>query len=90
MVRSYTFFACATQNHPIILCNSLIFTLRYVVAQKSDEVRCNVPECKTYQIFFLAKTQCITKYFGLTGNDLETSEILYFTLFCSNSKERFS
>ena len=29
-------------------------------------------------------------YLGLIGNDLETSEILCFTSFCSNSKERFS
>ena len=33
------FFACATQNHPMILRNSLIFNVRYMMAQKSDEVR---------------------------------------------------
>ena len=39
MVQRYTFFACATQNHPIISRNSLIFILRYMMANKSDEVR---------------------------------------------------
>ena len=33
------FFTCATQNHPIIWRNQLIFNMRYVMAQKSDEVR---------------------------------------------------
>ncbi|WP_288156403.1 hypothetical protein, partial [Phocaeicola sartorii] len=45
---------------------------------------------KTYQIFFLAKIQALANFCSLTGNDLETSEILCFTSFCSNSKERFS
>jgi len=45
---------------------------------------------KTYQIFFLAKIQALANFRSLIGNDLETSEILYFTSFCSNSKERFS
>ena len=31
--------ACVTQSHPFILRNSLIFILRYLMAQKSDEVR---------------------------------------------------
>ena len=31
--------ACVTQSHPTILCNSLIFILRYMMAHKSDEVR---------------------------------------------------
>ena len=39
MVQRYTIFACATQNHPIISRNSLIFNLRYMMANKSDEVR---------------------------------------------------
>ncbi len=31
--------ACVTQSHPFILRNSLIFILRHIMAQKSDEVR---------------------------------------------------
>lgn len=34
----YTFFAFATQNHPIILHNSVIIIMRYLMAQRSDEV----------------------------------------------------
>jgi len=55
------------------------------VAVQSDD-----PHEKTYQIFFLAKIQALANFRSLIGNDLETSEILYFTSFCSNSKERFS
>ena len=50
----------------------------------------NVAHRKTQKPFFFAKIQQLTKYFSLIGNDLETSEILCFTSFCSNSKERFS
>lgn len=39
---------------------------------------------------FSLKFNSLQNIFSLTGNDLETSEILYFTSFCSNSKERFS
>ncbi|MDY4786402.1 MAG: hypothetical protein SO158_03100, partial [Bacteroidaceae bacterium] len=31
--------ACATQNHPIILRNSLIIIVRHLMANKSDEVK---------------------------------------------------
>ena len=50
MVQRIHFFACATQNHPIILRNSLIIILRHLMANKSDEVRkriknsCLIPE----------------------------------------------
>ena len=33
------YLACVTQSHPFILRNSLIFILRYLMAQKSGEVR---------------------------------------------------
>lgn len=46
--------------------------------------------CKTWRIFFLVKIQVLAIFRSLIGNDLETSKILYFTSFCSNSKERFS
>ena len=39
MVQRYIIFACATQNHTIIIRNSLIFILRYMMANKNDEVR---------------------------------------------------
>ena len=55
-----------------------------------DYEKCQFPYEKTYQIFFLAKIQALANFRSLTGNDLETSEILCFTSFCSNSKERFS
>ena len=35
------FFACVTLHHPSLLHNSLIFNMRYSMAQKSDEVRKN-------------------------------------------------
>ena len=50
MVQRIHFFACVTQNHPIILRNSLIIILRHLMANKSDEVRkriknsCLIPE----------------------------------------------
>ena len=49
-----------------------------------------LPLCKTWRIFFLVKIQVLAIFRSLIGNDLETSKILYFTSFCSNSKERFS
>lgn len=39
---------------------------------------------------FLLKFKYLQFFRSLIGNDLETSKILYFTSFCSNSKERFS
>ena len=38
----------------------------------------------------LASLAALAIFRSLIGNDLETSKILYFTSFCSNSKERFS
>lgn len=49
-----------------------------------------LPPEKTWRIFFLVKIQALAIFRSLIGNDLETSKILYFTSFCSNSKERFS
>lgn len=49
-----------------------------------------MPYSKTWRIFFLVKIQALAIFRSLIGNDLETSKILYFTSFCSNSKERFS
>lgn len=40
-------------------------------------------------IFFLTKIQALVNFLSLIGNDLETREILYFTSFCSDCKERF-
>ena len=34
MEQRHSFFACATQSHPIFWCNSLIFSIRDVMAQK--------------------------------------------------------
>ncbi|UKI18341.1 MAG: hypothetical protein L6V80_02115 [Bacteroidales bacterium] len=38
-------------NHPIILRNSLIIIVRYMMAQKSDEVRKGMDKCRYRQIF---------------------------------------
>ena len=54
--KVHIFFACATQNHPIILRNSLIFILRYIMAQKSDEVRsCIQNLLENFFIFVMKK-----------------------------------
>ena len=42
---------------------------------------------KTYRIFFIAEIEQFAKIRFLTGNDLGTSEALYFALFCIKSKE---
>lgn len=57
---------------------------------------CGIDKNLTYHVArhsgfsFSLKFNSLQNIFSLTGNDLETSEILYFTSFCSNSKERFS
>ena len=45
--------------------------------------------CKTYPPFLLIENEELEKIGLLIGNDLETSEVLYSTLFYINSKERF-
>ena len=49
-----------------------------------------LPLCKTQHLFFPAKIQALANFRSLIGNDLETSKILYSTLFCIKSKERYS
>jgi hypothetical protein len=39
MLQRYEKHVCVTQSHPFLYANSLILNLRYVMAQKSDEVR---------------------------------------------------
>ncbi|MFS2822670.1 hypothetical protein AAH054_19750, partial [Parabacteroides merdae] len=45
--------------------------------------------CKTLPKFFPIENKRLTKNCFLIGNDLETSEVPYLTLFCIKSKERW-
>lgn len=44
---------------------------------------------KTLPKFFPIENKRLTKNCFLIGNDLETSEVPYLTLFCIKSKERW-
>ena len=44
---------------------------------------------KTYQFFLLTENKELTKIISLTGNDLETSGLLYSAMFCTNQKNAF-
>lgn len=44
---------------------------------------------KTYQFFLLIENKKLTKDVSLTGNDLETSELLYSAMFYINQKNAF-
>ena len=62
-------------------------------AEKGDErVRDNkghlVSLRKAYPILFHTENKQLAKISSLTANDLETSEVPYFTSFCIKSKER--
>jgi acyl-[acyl carrier protein]--UDP-N-acetylglucosamine O-acyltransferase len=53
----------------------------------------NQQECllalqKAYPILFHTENKQLAKISSLTANDLETSEVPYFTSFCIKSKER--
>jgi len=39
MLQNYSFSACATLSHPIVKAKLLIFNMRYLMAQKNDELR---------------------------------------------------
>ena len=45
--------------------------------------------CKTYHSFLLIENKELTKIVSLTGNDLETSRLLYSAMFCINQKNAF-
>ena len=48
----------------------------------------DLPRGKTLCIVFIAQIEWVAKIGFLIGNDLETSEVLYFTSSCIKSKER--
>lgn len=48
-----------------------------------------LPIGKTYQFFLPIENKELTKIVSLTGNDLETSELLYSAMFCINQKNAF-
>ena len=45
-----------------------------------------IPPGKTYHFFLLIENKKLTKIISLTGNDMETSGLLYSTMFCTNQK----
>ena len=45
--------------------------------------------CKTYKFFLFIENKKLTKIVSLTGNDLETSGLLYFSMFCINQMNAF-
>ncbi|WP_304590624.1 hypothetical protein, partial [Bacteroides acidifaciens] len=47
-----------------------------------------IPSGKAYPILFHTENKQLAKISSLTANDLETSEVPYFTSFCIKSKER--
>ena len=55
----------------------------------SDKQADNLSSCKTYQFFLLIENKKLTKVVSLTGNDLETSGLLYSAMFCTNQKNAF-
>ena len=48
-----------------------------------------IPFKKTYQFFLPIENKGLTKIVSLTGNDLETSGLLYSAMFCINQKNAF-
>ena len=48
-----------------------------------------LPLRKTYYFFLLIENKEFTKIFNLTGNDLETSELLHSAMFYTNQKNAF-
>ena len=48
-----------------------------------------IPPGKTYHSFLLIENKELTKIVSLTGNDLETSGLLYSAMFCINQKNAF-
>ena len=44
---------------------------------------------KTYYFVLLIENKGLTKIVSLTGNDLETSGLLYSAMFCINQKNAF-
>lgn len=46
----------------------------------------SLAHCKTYHFLLFAKNKKLTKIVSLTGNDLETSGLLYSAMFCINQK----
>ena len=48
-----------------------------------------LPHTKTYHFFLLIENKELTKVISLTGNDLETSGLLYSAMFCTNQKNAF-
>lgn len=56
---------------------------------RNHEQECFIPLLKTYQFFLLIENKKLTKDVSLTGNDLETSELLYSAMFYINQKNAF-
>ena len=54
-----------------------------------DKEAHNLSHGKTYYFFLPIENKKLTKIACLIGNDLETSELLYFAMFCTNQKNAF-
>lgn len=61
--------------------------MQYTIYRKST--RATYPLCKTYQFFLPIENKELTKIVSLTGNDIETSGLLYSAMFCTNQKNAF-
>lgn len=53
------------------------------------QASCTRTYAKTYYFFLLIENKEFTKIFNLTGNDLETSELLHSAMFYTNQKNAF-
>ena len=54
-----------------------------------DKQKRHLALLKTYYFFLLIENKELTKIVSLTGNDMETSGLLYSAMFCTNQKNAF-
>lgn len=57
-------------------------------SRRHQEQESDLSRKKAYPILFHTENKQLAKISSLTANDLETSEVPYFTSFCIKSKER--
>ena len=62
--------------------------LRYQTGSQAmrDKQKRDLASRKTYHFFLLIENNKLTNIVSLTGNDLETSGLLYSAMFCTNQK----
>ena len=64
---------------------SAYFNVNNVSLPNNISITCG----KTYYFVLLIENKGLTKIVSLTGNDLETSGLLYSAMFCINQKNAF-